>query len=307
MAIVHRLLESLIRIICPVVVSRHHRHRCRCCHSEPDNARASSFLTAPVQEPYESMPEVDSLLQQAAAALRAARHVVVLTGAGVSKDSGLPTFREAQTGLWARYRPEDLATPEAFARQPDVVWRWYAWRRELVARAEPNAGHRAIAALQERLRGSGTSLTLVTQNVDGLHVRAGSPDVVELHGNIGRIVCSRCRHAPAEPGAGEPPNCALCGAPLRPDVVWFGEVLPEAALNRAVREAAECDVFLSVGTSGLVYPAAGLVQVARRHGAAVIVVNPDDDVVPGALWLRGSASEMLPALLAALDASGASQ
>lgn len=248
------------------------------------------------------MPDEDSPLHRAAAILRTARHVVVLTGAGVSKDSGLPTFREAQTGLWAQYRPEELATPEAFSRQPDVVWRWYAWRRELVARAEPNAGHRALAALQDRVLGNGGRFTLVTQNVDGLHARAGSQDVVELHGNIGRIICSRCQDEPAVPGDGEPPACRLCGAALRPDVVWFGEMLPEAALARAAQEAAECDVFMSVGTSGLVYPAAGLVQVARRGGASVIVVNPDDDVVPGALWLRGSASQVLPGLEA--DAFG---
>jgi NAD-dependent deacetylase len=235
----------------------------------------------------------------AAAILGQARHLVVLTGAGISKDSGLPTFREAQTGLWARYRPEDLATPEAFARQPDVVWRWYAWRRQLAAEAEPNAGHAAIAILQRRMTRAGRTCTLVTQNVDGLHERAGSSDVVRLHGSIGRIVCSRCRVEDHAPGDGEPPACRSCGGHLRPDVVWFGEMLPEAALRRAAGEAAACDVFLSVGTSGMVYPAAGLVQLARRSGAAIIVVNPDDEVVPGAHWLRGSSSALLPALLGA--------
>jgi NAD-dependent deacetylase len=243
--------------------------------------------------------EAGGALAQAAAALRSARDVVVLTGAGVSKDSGLPTFREAQTGLWARYRPEDLATPEAFARHPDVVWRWYAWRRSLAAQAEPNAGHHAIAALQQRMLAAQRGFTLVTQNVDGLHARAGSTDVVELHGSIGRIICCACRREEPEPGAGEPPPCAACGDRLRPDVVWFGELLPEAALARAAAAASSCDVFLSVGTSGLVYPAAGLVGVAQRGGARVIVVNPDDHVVPGGLWLRGSASELLPALLQA--------
>jgi NAD-dependent deacetylase len=232
----------------------------------------------------------------AADLLRAASRVVVLTGAGISRDSGLPTFREAQTGLWARYRPEDLATPEAFARQPAVVWRWYAWRRELVARAEPNAGHYAIAELQRRV----SHCTLVTQNVDGLHARAGSVDVVELHGSIARIRCSACGDAPDPVPAGEPPACVHCGAHLRPDVVWFGEALPEAALLRAAEAAASCDVFLSVGTSGLVYPAAGIVEIAARAGAAVIIVNPDATVpIAGALHLRGGASDVLPRLMRA--------
>jgi NAD-dependent deacetylase len=302
------------------------------------------------------MPDTNPAAQlKAATALRKARHVVALTGAGISKDSGLPTFREAQAGLWARFRPEDLATPEAFARDPGTVWAWYAWRRHLVAAAEPNPGHHAMVAMESRVRAQGGRFTLVTQNVDGLHQRAGSADVVELHGNISRIVCSRCRHhvdpgsyfadpgnhsidpghhpdvfagpghagaaggaAGAEGAAGtadaapaghaypEPPLCSLCGGWLRPDVVWFGEMLPEAALARSAEEAASCDVFISAGTSGLVYPAAGLVQVARRGGADIIVVNPDDDVVPGACWLRGSASGVLPALVAAAwpDAGG---
>jgi NAD-dependent deacetylase len=237
-----------------------------------------------------------AIFEQAAHALGAARHIVVLTGAGISKDSGLPTFREAQTGLWSRYRPEELATPEAFARQPDVVWRWYAWRRELVARAEPNAGHRALVELAHRV----PRCTLVTQNVDGLHRRAGSSDVIELHGDITRIRCSACCLVHDAPGPGEPPGCRQCAAPLRPDVVWFGELLPEAALRRAGQEAARCDVLLAVGTSGTVYPAAGLVSVAAHAGATVIVVNPAPDAgVPGALQLAGGASSLLPQLVRA--------
>jgi NAD-dependent deacetylase len=242
-------------------------------------------------------------IEQVAAALSGAASVVALTGAGISRDSGLPTFREAQTGLWAQYRPEDLATPEAFARQPDVVWRWYAWRRELVARADPNPGHRALAAMQQ-LAGR---FTLVTQNVDGLHRRAGSSGVLELHGDITRIRCSRCRRVHDAPGAGEPPCCDDCGSFLRPDVVWFGEVLPERALSEAAAAASECDVFLSVGTAGLVYPAAGLVTIAARAGALVAFVNPDADAVPaGAVHLAAGASEVLPRLLSAAwpDAAG---
>jgi NAD-dependent deacetylase len=235
-------------------------------------------------------------LAQAAAAVRGADHVVVLTGAGISKDSGLPTFREAQTGLWASYRPEELATPEAFARQPALVWRWYAWRRSLAAAATPNAGHRAIVALQRLAR----RCTLVTQNVDGLHRRAGSGNVLELHGDIGRILCSRCRRVHEEYGEGEPPSCAACGGLLRPDVVWFGEVLPEAALSAAHHAAGACDVLLSVGTSGMVYPAAGLVHHAAASGAMIVLVNPDADAAPaGAIHLAGGASDVLPPLVAA--------
>jgi NAD-dependent deacetylase len=236
--------------------------------------------------------------EEAARAVAGARHIVVLSGAGISKDSGLPTFREAQTGLWARYQPEDLATPEAFERQPDVVWRWYAWRRELVLRSEPNDGHRAIVELQRRA----PRVTLITQNVDGLHHRAGSSDVIELHGNIMRIRCSTCGAEDHDPGAGEPPSCTACGGLLRPDVVWFGEMLPEQALQRATAAAASCDVLLSVGTSGMVYPAAGLLSVAAQAGATVIVVNPDATSagLHGApLCLAGGASDLLPRLVSA--------
>ncbi|HSJ05439.1 MAG TPA: NAD-dependent deacylase [Longimicrobiales bacterium] len=234
-------------------------------------------------------------LERAAGLLSTARHIVALTGAGISKDSGLPTFREAQTGLWARYRPEDLATPEAFARQPDVVWRWYAWRRSLVEAAVPNAGHVALAAMQR----AAAAFTLVTQNVDGLHRRAGSTDAIELHGDITRIRCSACGLVHRRHGPGEPPRCDACGGHLRPDVVWFGEMLPEDALRRATAAAVGCDVLLSVGTSGVVYPAAGLVGIAARSGAVIIVVNPEPDAgVPDAIHLRGSASDVLPGLVA---------
>jgi NAD-dependent deacetylase len=239
---------------------------------------------------------MEAELARVASALSRAQRVVALTGAGVSKDSGLPTFREAQTGLWARYSPEALATPEAFARDPALVWRWYAWRRELVARAEPNAGHHALAAMQR----AGPRFTLVTQNVDGLHRRAGSTGVLELHGDITRIRCSRCDRLEPEPGGGEPPCCAACGAHLRPDVVWFGEMLPAQALEAAAAAASGCDVFLSVGTSGLVYPAAGLVNLAARAGAVVAFINPDAGGLPaGAVHLAGGASHALPALLRA--------
>jgi NAD-dependent deacetylase len=233
------------------------------------------------------------------AALRAARHVAVLTGAGVSAESGVPTFREAQTGLWARFSPEQLATPAAFRRDPRLVWEWYAWRRKIVAAAAPNPGHDALARLERLV----PRLTLITQNVDGLHARAGSGDPVELHGSLAR---SRCTACPAvytgwDEGGELPPPCPACGASLRPDVVWFGETLPAAALERAWEAAATCDLFLSVGTSGLVEPAASLPRVARRAGAVVAVVNPEAS--PGShehvYYLRSKSGELLPALVQA--------
>ncbi|HRV95922.1 MAG TPA: NAD-dependent deacylase, partial [Anaerolineae bacterium] len=188
--------------------------------------------------------------------LRSAGHVAVLTGAGVSAESNIPTFRDAQTGLWAKYSPEELATPQAFRRNPQLVWDWYAWRRELVSRADPNPGHFALV----ELAGLVPKLTLITQNVDGLHQRAGSDDVIELHGSITRIVCSSDRRvAETWSEAGEtPPRCPDCDSYLRPDVVWFGEALPTQALHRAFQAAETCDLFLSVGTSALVHPAASL-------------------------------------------------
>jgi len=231
--------------------------------------------------------------------LRTARHVAVLTGAGVSAESGIPTFREALTGLWARYRPEDLATPAAFARHPEIVWQWYAWRREIVQRASPNPGHRALARLERLV----PRFTLVTQNVDGLHQRAGSARVYELHGNLLRTRCSQEGVVvPRWVEGPVPPRCPRCGAPLRPDVVWFGEVLPADALEAAWAAAAACDVFLSVGTSNLVEPAASIPWIAASQGAAVLIVNTTPEgqrCGPTVQVLVGRAGELLPALVAA--------
>ncbi len=233
-------------------------------------------------------------------ALRAADNTVVLTGAGVSAESGVPTFREAQTGLWARFDPQELATPEAFARDPELVWNWYGWRRRLVADASPNPGHLAIARLQRLV----SDFTLVTQNVDGLHQRAGSRDVIELHGNILRTKCS-VEDAVVEDYAEEesPPVCPSCGAPLRPDVVWFGEMLPPGALEAASEATRGAEVFLSVGTSSLVYPAAGLPFEAIENGAMLVEINPDETpLTPHADYsIRASAGEVLPRLIAALS------
>jgi NAD-dependent deacetylase len=235
-------------------------------------------------------------------ALRSAQRVTVLTGAGISAESGVPTFRDAQTGLWARYRPEELATPEAFQRNPKLVWEWYTWRRNLVARAAPNAGHLALAELERRV----PSMTLVTQNVDGLHQRAGSQVVIELHGNISRTKCSRegiVVESWAETGDA-PPRCPQCGGFLRPDVVWFGESLPVRALQTAIEAAGACDLFFSIGTSGVVEPAASLPYEALRHGAQVVEINPD--VTPltahATLALHDPAGQVLPALLRAAQA-----
>ena len=202
--------------------------------------------------------------------IRAARHICVLTGAGVSAESGVPTFRDAQTGLWTKYRPEDLASPNAFHRDPQLVWRWYRWRRELIAKVDPNAAHLALAELEKLV----STLTLVTQNVDGLHQRAGSANVIEFHGNI---FVNRCFKDGTEVTCDDSetvPACPHCGSPVRPGVVWFGETIPPAALNAALTAASECDLFLSVGTSSLVYPAAGLAGMAQESGAAIAEINP---------------------------------
>jgi NAD-dependent deacetylase len=234
-------------------------------------------------------------------ALVAAEHIVILTGAGISAESGLPTFREAQTGLWSRYDPHELATPQAFAANPRLVWEWYTWRRGLIAGARPNAGHMAIATLQRKLPRCG----LITQNVDGLHQLAGSHDVLELHGNIERTICSRERIVIADWPAGDeiPPRCPECGAYLRPDVVWFGESLPADVADAAVDACNRCDLFLAVGTSAVVQPAASLAHIAARQGAKVVEINLErTPLTPYADFsLMGKAGDLLPALSRLLD------
>jgi NAD-dependent deacetylase len=234
--------------------------------------------------------------EQVRAWVSAARRIAVLTGAGMSAESGVPTFRDAQTGLWAQFDPQQLATEEAFRAHPSRVWDWYAFRRELIAKVEPNAGHRALAAFAQRHPGR---LTLITQNVDGLHQRAGSPHVLALHGNIFEDkwldTPKACCKADAA-AAGSPPYCDRCGNMLRPDVVWFGEALPLPALATAEEAAGACDLMLVVGTSGVVYPAAGL---ARTAAGKVVIINPEptelDDAADAVL--RGKAAQLLPQLL----------
>jgi len=204
--------------------------------------------------------------------LRSARRVAVLTGAGVSAESGIPTFREAQTGLWAQYDPAELATPMAFRRNPARVWAFYAARRERIGQAAPNPGHYALAALEAHV----PHFCLVTQNIDSLHHKAGSRNVVELHGNISRTRCNRCYRVVAsweEPEV-PPPTCPHCRGLLRPDVVWFHENLPREALSAGFRAAEEAEVFFSIGTSAQVYPAASLPLIAKEHGAVTVEVNP---------------------------------
>jgi len=227
---------------------------------------------------------------------------MVLTGAGLSAESGVPTFREAQSGLWSRFRPEELATAEAFADDPDTVWSWYEWRRDLVAAAQPNPGHYALADLEGRV----PAFTLVTQNVDGLHRRAGSLDPIEFHGNLFENRCFDCGQ-PAEDvqrPCPSPPRCSRCGGLLRPGVVWFGETIPAGALARSSAAAADCDLFLSVGTSSLVYPAAGLAAQAAACGATLVEVNPVPTELArhAAFSWAAPAGRALPALMAALDA-----
>ncbi|MGE5093944.1 MAG: SIR2 family NAD-dependent protein deacylase [Betaproteobacteria bacterium] len=234
-------------------------------------------------------------------------HIVVFTGAGVSAESGIPTFRDALTGLWERFDAQQLATPEAFRRDPPLVWGWYEWRRMRAMQASPNAAHAAIAALEA----GPARITVVTQNVDDLHERAGSREPVHLHGSLFAPRCFDC-HEPATPGRSmpeepeggrrlAPPACARCGGPVRPGVVWFGEPLPESALAAAFDAAAACDVLFSVGTSSLVHPAAQVPVVAKEAGAFVVQVNPNatplDPIAD--LNVRGPAAIALPPLLAA--------
>lgn len=248
----------------------------------------------------DSAGALDLLLSQAADSLKKARHVCVLTGAGISAESGIPTFRDALTGLWANFNPEDLATPEAFERDPQFVWDWYEFRRELIRKAEPNPGHFALAGLAGRVQ----RFTLVTQNVDGLHQRAGSKGVLEYHGNILRDRCcvEQVIADRSEDSRHGLPRCAACGGLLRPDVVWFGEAIPRGPMLAAAAAAESCDVFLSIGTSSLVYPAAGLAESALRAGATVIEVNPDRTDLSRAadIVLGGPSGRLLPRLLAAL-------
>lgn len=227
--------------------------------------------------------------------LRGADRIVALTGAGVSAESGVPTFRDAQQGLWADEDPLQLATPEGFEANPARVWEWYAWRRTLINGVQPNPAHHALAAWEHRVG----SFTVVTQNVDGLHQKAGSRRVLELHGNIHRTICSRDWELLAIKHDGSQPRCPRCGALGRPDVVWFGEMLPVQALNDASAAIAQADVVMSLGTSSLVQPAASLPVKALELGIPVLEVNPQQTPLSAhaLVSLRGKAGDVLPELL----------
>ena len=232
--------------------------------------------------------------------LREAHRIVALTGAGVSQESGLRTFRDAQTGLWAQYKPEELASPAAFRRDPKLIWDWYAWRREAVKAVRPNAGHYALVDFEERV----PQFTLVTQNVDGLHRMAGSQNVLELHGNIQRVRCAECYIFTETWGddSESVPQCEVCGGFLRPDVVWFGEALPRVQLEDAIEAARSCEVFFSIGTSGVVQPAASLAYAAHNRGAVIVEINAEPTPLTSKAnyFLQGKSGEILPELVKAI-------
>lgn len=233
---------------------------------------------------------VDELRDQ----LHAARRVTVLTGAGVSAASGVPTFRGAG-GLWRNRQATQLATPEAFAQDPVLVWEWYAWRRQVIGACAPNAAHTTIARWSRR-----PGFTLVTQNVDGLHERAGTANVIRYHGSIWTLQCAAGTCPEWEdlrvPIAPLPPKCPRCSALARPGVVWFGEAIPAAAARDA-QAATHCDLFLSVGTSSVVYPAAGLIDAAKSRGAFTVEINPEATGADVDLAISGNAEEILPLIL----------
>ncbi len=233
----------------------------------------------------ELSPALIAEVERAAKLLASTQRICVLTGAGISAESGIPTFRDKQTGLWENYAAEDLATPEAFARDPELVWSWYQWRRQLVADKKPNPAHNALAQWQQYAAKRRQHLTLITQNVDDLHEQAGST-VTHLHGNIWQNRCSQCK-TPYNNDSGIVDNskrevsfnedlltCQHCDGYIRPDIVWFGEALPVEAWQTAEDAAANCEAFISIGTSSLVYPAAGLAQLAKQNGAKIIEINP---------------------------------
>ncbi len=226
--------------------------------------------------------------------LQNSQRIVALTGAGISAESGLATFRDAQTGLWSKFRPEELATADAFRRNPKLVWDWYGWRREQALKAKPNPGHLALVEIEKRA----PQFLLVTQNVDGLHARAGSGRLIELHGNLHRFRCFE-NNCASDNFDVENGRCRSCGGNLRPDIVWFGEMLPADGLESAVAAAAKCDVFFSIGTSSVVYPAADLWRRAKEGDAIVIEINKDPTpLTPLADHsFLGKAGEILPALV----------
>jgi NAD-dependent deacetylase len=228
-------------------------------------------------------------------ALRGADKLIIFTGAGMSAESGIRTFRDEMDGLWKEYSVEDIVSIEGFRRNPLLVWRWHEWFRSVADAAQPNPGHLAVGAVSDCL----PEVIVVTQNIDGLHQRAGSQEVIELHGSVNRVRCSVEGCYVDEWSTGdEQPTCADCGALLRHDVVWFGEMLPEGALSSAMAQAAEADVLIAIGTSSVVYPAAQIPWIAKQAGARLVVVNPDQTPIAEICddFLQGPAGQILPEL-----------
>lgn len=241
-------------------------------------------------------------INRAVEILENAQRVVVLTGAGISAESGIQTFRDAQTGMWANFDPMKLASQNGFAEDPGLVWRWYMDRLKKLGTVQPNPGHTAIADLQQRKH----NFTLITQNVDDLHERAGSRGVLHLHGTIARFHCNECDTphplVAHESDAEQPPICVVCTGKVRPSVVWFGEMLPQEEVQQAWEAVRTCDLLLVVGTSGVVFPVAELPFVAHRSGALVIDVNPEPTQISelANLYLQGKAGELLPKIVNAV-------
>jgi len=257
--------------------------------------------------PIHSAADVPAALTQT---LATARHIVVFTGAGISAESGIPTFRNGKGSLWNQFDARTLATPEAFSENPAMVWGWYEYRRAAIRQAQPNGAHLAVAQLSRQV----ARLDLITQNVDDLHERAGSHEVIHLHGRLDKARCHDCGLAwehpcaspelPPDDASLPPPRCTRCGGPVRPGVVWFGEALPARDWHQAMQAAEQCDVLFSIGTSSMVYPAAELPHRARIQGARVIQVNPASTPLDSVcdFNLRGDAGVVMPAVLAALQA-----
>ncbi len=219
------------------------------------------------------------------------KYIIAFTGAGISAESGIPTFR-GKDGLWNKYDPTELASPEGFEKDPIKVWEWYKWRMEIIYNAEPNMAHKMLALLEEK----GYLESIITQNVDGLHQRAGAKNVIELHGNIWRAKCTTCTYKITfkKPLDEIPPKCPKCNALLRPDVVWFGEPLPEDQWHKAINEASKADLMITIGTSLLVYPAAHLPMIVIKNGGFIIEINPDPTYIsnqPSTIWIKSKAAE----------------
>ena len=246
-----------------------------------------------------SVSESTTFSERLLTRLKRAKSVVVLTGAGVSAESGVSTFRDPD-GLWANFKPEELATPEAFKKNPKMVWEWYAWRREKIKKVKPNPGHYALAEMEKIF----PKFALITQNVDGLHYVAGSRNILELHGNIHRNKCFKCEKIYPEGVESEqiPPKCS-CGGFLRPDVVWFGELLPAGILEKSYQLSQSCDLFFSIGTSALVHPAASLPLYAKKNGAYLVEINPGPTEISHLVdeTILGKSGEILPNLVSALS------